>query len=219
MWFRISERIKIPQPFAPNFKEQIWNYVKSQDIFEYFEIPENRGSLQSYSRDDFFYNEDHDEIESKLESSYYLYKFCPIEENTTIFGSCEHFKTRMKVSIVELMDSSVQQVEEKYQQKLVIVANQKVRSSILIPNCLNTDVELVNITYCLLERIGRSRYFGEMNSGKFSLGKLLILCLIHSLFFNPTFQANSSKILVCCTTKEISCSNTNSLLSSSSNSE
>lgn len=43
------------------------------------------------------------------------------------------------------------------------------RNLVLIPTNIGRDVELNNHAYCILERIGRSRYFGETTSGEFSL--------------------------------------------------
>lgn len=51
----------------------------------------------------------------------------------------------------------------------MIVASQKLRNSVLIPSNIGRDCEMNNITYCILERVGRSRHFGEATSGKFSL--------------------------------------------------
>lgn len=47
------------------------------------------------------------------------------------------------------------------------------RSSILFPQNLNTDSEITCVTYSVLERIARARYFGEMNSGKYSLSEYM----------------------------------------------
>lgn len=57
----------------------------------------------------------------------------------------------------------------RYNQKLVIVANQDLRTSLLIPRNVGREVEINNHAYCILERIGRSRHFGEATSGNFSL--------------------------------------------------
>lgn len=56
-----------------------------------------------------------------------------------------------------------------YNQRLVIVANQSMRNSVLIPKNAGQECDINNHAYCILERIGRSRYFGELTSGPFSI--------------------------------------------------
>lgn len=55
----------------------------------------------------------------------------------------------------------------------MIVANQNLRNSVLIPKNVGREIELNNHAYCILERIGRSRYFGEATSGEFSLNDFI----------------------------------------------
>ena len=57
----------------------------------------------------------------------------------------------------------------RYQKKFVIVANQHLRNSVLIPKNVGRECDINNVVYCVLERIGRARYFGEATSGAFSL--------------------------------------------------
>lgn len=47
------------------------------------------------------------------------------------------------------------------------------RNSAIIPKNVGREVELNNHAYCILERIGRSRYFGEATSGEFSLNDFI----------------------------------------------
>jgi len=46
--------------------------------------------------------------------------------------------------------------------KFVVVGTQKLRESVLIPNTVSEMLELNTLQYCVLERIGRSRYNGEL---------------------------------------------------------
>lgn len=57
----------------------------------------------------------------------------------------------------------------RYGNRLVIVASQKLRNAVLIPSNVGRVCDINNHAYCILERIGRSRYFGETTSGSFSL--------------------------------------------------
>lgn len=60
-------------------------------------------------------------------------------------------------------------VFNRYGRQLVIVASQSLRDSLLLPPTLPNDVEISTATYCILERLGRARYNGELAQGKFSL--------------------------------------------------
>lgn len=92
----------------------------------------------------------------------------------------------------------------RYGNKLVIVANQKLRNSVLIPSNIGRECDINNHVYCILERIGRSRYFGETTSGPYSLNdyvkdiKLLHyfrMCLLKNnlVFRQQIFQRINNK--------------------------
>lgn len=60
----------------------------------------------------------------------------------------------------------------RYGSKLVIVADQVLRNKALgLQNAKSLD-KLSNIHYCMLERIGRARYLGEVTAGKNSLQQM-----------------------------------------------
>lgn len=60
----------------------------------------------------------------------------------------------------------------RYGRRLVIVASQSLRDSLLLPSTLPSDVEISILSYCILERLGRARYNGELAQGKFSLSDI-----------------------------------------------
>lgn len=47
------------------------------------------------------------------------------------------------------------------------------RNSVLIPKNAGRECDINNVAYCILERIGRARYFGEATSGTFSLNDFI----------------------------------------------
>lgn len=99
---------------------------------------------------------------------YNSYKYNPINSNG-IRGSCEHYSTRKEIPLDRLVNLTHQEVTEKWGSKFIIVGNQKLRESLLIPGKVNPQNQLMIIQYCILERIGRSRYNGEITVGKYSL--------------------------------------------------
>lgn len=54
-------------------------------------------------------------------------------------------------------------------QKLIIAASQRLRENVLIPSVVSGSVILNIHQYCILERIGRSRFNGEITQGKFAM--------------------------------------------------
>lgn len=57
----------------------------------------------------------------------------------------------------------------RYHSKFIVVASQTMRNSVLIPKNIGRECDINEQVYCILERIGRARYFGEATSGPFSL--------------------------------------------------
>lgn len=101
-----------------------------------------------------------------------MYKYNPIWESG-VRGSCEDFATRKPVRREDLLDKSLAEVEEKWNTKLVIVASQTLRESLLIPTNVWCSIELSITQYCILEKIGRSRFQGEVAHGHLSLQEFL----------------------------------------------
>lgn len=52
----------------------------------------------------------------------------------------------------------------RYGRKLVVVASQSLRFRALIGNESDPDLKLSDDSYCLLERVGRARWQGELQS-------------------------------------------------------
>lgn len=60
----------------------------------------------------------------------------------------------------------------RYGGYLVIVASQSLRTSLLVPPTTPRDVDLTISNYCILERVARARYNGELAYGKYSLADI-----------------------------------------------
>lgn len=130
-----------------------------------------------------------------------MYKYNPIRTDE-VRGSCEHFDTREEIPLQTIAELSVAAVEERYKlvffssqfrillnfpsnlsislfllsnsygARFVIVASQNIRNNLLIPRSFPTDAEISISMYCILERLGRARYNGELNQGKYSLSDI-----------------------------------------------
>lgn len=68
---------------------------------------------------------------------------------------------------------SLQEITEKYGDKLVIVGTQQMREWAIFPESIPPPKDLSLFQYCILERIARSRHNGEKTNGKFSMADLM----------------------------------------------
>lgn len=95
-----------------------------------------------------------------------IYPHCPVEDiKLGIKGSCSTWYSRKDVSD-KVQDLTVSRVDEKYGQKLVIVASQNLRENALIDGSVSPIIQLSLPHYCLLERIGRTRKIGDISIKK-----------------------------------------------------
>lgn len=79
----------------------------------------------------------------------------------------------MELAPNEVHSMSHVAVEEEYGLRFVVVASQSLRNSMLIPASLPSNIELTISNYCILERLGRARYNGELANGKYSLSSIV----------------------------------------------
>ena len=112
---------------------------------------------------------------------YDIYQFGLVDENNANFseqgtsyirGSCVDFQQRRNVSKVAKSMVKVEEVTDKFgQRKLVLVASQSARERAILGE--NYDplhaMMMPAMSWCILERIGRMRYLGEISIGKGSL--------------------------------------------------
>nr|CAD7571813.1 unnamed protein product [Timema californicum] len=135
---------------------------------EIFELPEPRKPLQIFNRYDFV----DQELGMILEPDVYPedpYPHCPIDDSSkNIRGSSATYHTRKSITN-NVSTLSLKEVEERWGLKLVLVASQLVRNTALMSKSASPLLELTLMQYCLLERVGRSRYMGEVTQGKVSL--------------------------------------------------
>lgn len=155
--------------FDDLMKNEYWKLITSLRSAEFYEIAKDRPTPLILDRS----QDCSDKTEEELKENYLIYSFHPVE-NEAVQGSCEEFKKRKLISHNSIKTLSYQDVIKKYNRKLVIVGSQNLRNSYLMPKNIGLEVELSNsIMYCVLERIGRSRHYGELSSGPNSLNTIL----------------------------------------------
>ncbi|KAF5280382.1 hypothetical protein FQR65_LT03191 [Abscondita terminalis] len=166
LWLRLSVALNFPLPFPTNVMNFFWNIIISRTDIEFFKLNEPRPALVIFDR---FNERDSDlgEIMDPIEAPLDIYPYSPVN-GTDVLGSASSFATRIDVS-EEVRGLCLDEVQKKYGACLVLVGTQKMRQN-AICNC-TTDplIEFTSMQYCLLERIARSRFLGEITQGKVSL--------------------------------------------------
>ncbi|KOC70674.1 General transcription factor 3C polypeptide 1 [Habropoda laboriosa] len=171
LWLRLAHRLHYPLPLSKAFMVQIWSMCVQIKVFRFYELETPRDPLVIFDRYQFV-DPDLGIILEPENVPPDIYPHCPINDVTNnIKGSCSTYNTRKDVTEI-LRNLSLDEVTEKYGQKLVIVASQATRNHALMGNEISPTLVLNVIQYCFLERVGRSRYHGEVTQGKLSLNAL-----------------------------------------------
>uniref|UniRef100_A0A8C3R529 General transcription factor IIIC subunit 1 n=1 Tax=Cyanoderma ruficeps TaxID=181631 RepID=A0A8C3R529_9PASS len=186
LWQRLAARSPpFPLPLEPDTQQLLWAALSAQPDVRFYLLPRPRPPLRLHDR----YEEIDLEtgiLESKRDpvSSDDIYPIHMILDNKDgIQGSCQYFKERVDITN-QIRKKDLQpcytykEAVEKWGEKLVIVASQEQRYRALIGWEGDPDLKLPDFSYCILERLGRARWQGELqrdlHSGAFKVdaGKL-----------------------------------------------
>ncbi|XP_076636938.1 general transcription factor 3C polypeptide 1 [Colletes latitarsis] len=171
LWSRLAQRLHNPLPFSKPFMIQIWSICVQIREFGFFKLQTAREPLVIYDRYEFV-DPDLGIILEPDNVPPDIYPHCPVHDITKgIIGSCSAYYTRKEITEIA-RNLSLDEITEKYGNKLVIVASQSARNYALMGVEVSPTLELNVIQYCFLERVGRSRYHGEITQGKLSLNAL-----------------------------------------------
>lgn len=168
LWIRLREA-KFPLNLDDlNSKEYIWKNLilkSSVDNFKFYELPVERPPVKIYNRYNYVSEETGYCInnEDNIPDDCYG-EICPISKDQER-GSCKYYKERKLIKLNEL-NSNLKEVILNYGNKLVIVADQRLRDQVLRINNSDPLLELHSVQYCILERVGRCRTLGEVTFGK-----------------------------------------------------
>ncbi|XP_020291475.1 general transcription factor 3C polypeptide 1 isoform X2 [Pseudomyrmex gracilis] len=171
LWLRLAARFNDPLPLPKGFMDQVWLICKKVKHFSFYELETPREPLVLFNRYDHVHP-DFGIIYEPPDIPPDIYPHCPIQDRKTgDRGSCSTYYTRKNIRD-EINNLNLDEAIEKYGMKLVIVASQQVRMRALVGNTVSPTLELTLMHYCFLERVGRSRYHGEVTQGKLSLTAL-----------------------------------------------
>ncbi|NWI95049.1 TF3C1 factor, partial [Pitta sordida] len=186
LWHRLATRSPpFPLPLRPDTQQLLWAALSAQPDLRFYLLPRPRPPPRLHGR----YEEIDLEtgvLETKRDpvSSDDIYPVHMILDNKDgIQGSCQYFKERVDITD-QIRRKDLQpcytykEAVEKWGEKLVIVASQDQRYRALIGWEGDPDLKLPDFSYCILERLGRARWQGELqrdlHSGAFKVdaGKL-----------------------------------------------
>uniref|UniRef100_A0A8C6MKJ1 Ral transcription factor IIIC subunit 1 n=1 Tax=Nothobranchius furzeri TaxID=105023 RepID=A0A8C6MKJ1_NOTFU len=169
LWIRLEDRRpKFPLKLDDCTKGFIWSYLVSNVDFRFYELPQERENIELFDR---FKGLDPDTgVEKETLSSQHrdVYPIHVIPENKDgIQGSCAFFKQRKDITKKLRSQSltpviNLEEALKMYGRKLVVVASQALRFRTLIGPESDPDLKLSSDSYCVLERVGRARWQGEL---------------------------------------------------------
>nr|XP_015215327.1 PREDICTED: general transcription factor 3C polypeptide 1 isoform X2 [Lepisosteus oculatus] len=170
LWLRVENRIpKFPLNLDPASKQFLWQSLVCNPEIEFYELPEKRPPLVLVDR---FKDIDPEtgiqEIRRDMGSSEDIYPVHIVFDNKHgIKGSCRFFNERVNItSRIRSADlqpcCTLEDAFQRWDERLVLVASQRVRFRALIGWEGDPDLTLPDYSYCILERLGRSRWQGEL---------------------------------------------------------
>ncbi|KAK9307680.1 hypothetical protein QLX08_002085 [Tetragonisca angustula] len=171
LWLRLAHRLHNPLPFSKPFMIQLWSICVQIREFAFYKLETAREPLIIFDRYQFV-DPDLGIILEPENVPLDIYPHCPINDiSNGTKGSCSTYYTRKDVTEI-VRSLNLDEATKKYGQKLVIVASQSARNHALMGDEVSPILELNVTQYCFLERVGRSRYHGEVTQGKLSLSAL-----------------------------------------------
>ncbi|XP_014666558.1 PREDICTED: general transcription factor 3C polypeptide 1-like [Priapulus caudatus] len=168
LWMRLGNRQDFPLKLDDDSKIYIWSWLSRSTDVEFYELVELRHPLVLTNR---FQNVcPNAGVIVEVEPPKDIYPIS-IVNNDGVRGSCSTYKTRHNIT-AEIRTSppvALSQAMNTWGDGLVIVASQPCRELSIYGPEQRPALEINDLQYCILERVGRSRYLGEVTLGLASL--------------------------------------------------
>ncbi|KAK9512897.1 hypothetical protein O3M35_001209 [Rhynocoris fuscipes] len=185
LWTRLTVRPHfILRPENDDIKSFLWRSIVLLAQVEFYMLPEPRKPLILFNRTDYI-DSSGNFVEPEDVSVYNIYGHKPVQKDG-VMGSCCDYDDRVNISS-EVRFKQLDEAVAIWGDSLVIVANQDIRRLFLTNPEYNPLNEIPLMQYCILERIGRSRYCGELTQGKMGLQVILDdpkLCFYYRKYLN-----------------------------------
>lgn len=217
LWLRLEDRKpKFPMMLDERTKSFMWKALVHNCDISFYEQPQEREDVELYHR---LENIDPDTGIEFMGQSFQnrkdVYHAHIIQDNPCgIQGSCVYFTQRKEVTACIRSASntpllSLQQAWDRFGRKLVLVASQRVRFLALIGSESDPDLKLSDESYCVLERVGRARWQGELqrdlHNGSFRIDSRKIHYLRKSLVRHNLVTVQSHVCRLSSGTQQHSC--------------
>ncbi|XP_051982502.1 general transcription factor 3C polypeptide 1-like isoform X3 [Xyrauchen texanus] len=168
LWLRLQTRQPVfGMNLDPLSKQFLWSAVSRTPEIRFYLSPEPRIPVTIHDR---FVEVDHNTgIHKMLEADPEdVYPMSVVTDDPDgIQGSCLYYRERTDITdqirTAELKALvTLEQAQTRWGEKLVMVASQDVRYRALIGPEGNSELKLPDTCYCVLERLGRARWQGEL---------------------------------------------------------
>ncbi|XP_048252917.1 general transcription factor 3C polypeptide 1-like isoform X1 [Haliotis rufescens] len=174
LWTRLEQRKGFQLAVDDKSKLYLWKSFAGHVDLQFYEMQDPRPPLVYVNRFDFIDPDTGFWIDTDLGPNIYPLKMITGED---VQGSCEAFLTRKDVTddVREgewKVKLSLEDAIERWGDRLVVVASQALRSTTLLGTEAKSTLRIDDIEYCLLERIARSRYNGEVTTHSEVTGSL-----------------------------------------------
>lgn len=162
LWLRLrSRRPDFGLNLDPLSQQFIWSCLIRTAEIRFYLLPEARRAVTLHDR---FMDVDRDtgiqqQREVELQE---VYPVSVVTDAAGVQGSCVLFRERVDVSADVRAPLTLEQVQSRWGERLVLVASQERRYRALIGAEGNPELKLPDICYCILERLGRARWQGEL---------------------------------------------------------
>ncbi|XP_069463928.1 general transcription factor 3C polypeptide 1 [Ambystoma mexicanum] len=170
LWLRLQSLVPaFPLLLDASTKDFLWHSLLSSPQLSFYLLPKERAPLVLNSRNgeiDFETGILESRGDADTEEDLYPVHMI-LDDKQGVQGSCQFYKERKCVTDqIRTLDfqprCTLEEAVSRWGEKLVIVASQTMRSRALIGWKGDPDLILPDYSYCILERLGRARWQGEL---------------------------------------------------------
>ncbi|CAJ0954413.1 unnamed protein product [Ranitomeya imitator] len=200
LWLRLQDRVPpFPLVLDAATKQFIWRSLVCHPELHFYVLPTERRPLVISNR---YEEEEFDlgtirAVEGLPEDPY---PFHPVtDQKGGNQGSCQYFHERILVTeLLQTQSVTCDAAIDRWGEKLVIAGSQTLRYRTLIGWEADPSLELPDSSYCILEKVGRSRWQGEIQKDLQGIFKYV------TLFPPMLLTVESPKTPILCVTVDMS---------------